>query len=391
MLIQCPSCRTTYRVADHIVTPPNATFRCSRCKHVFVLGETKTPTPPDTEMPEITKPQRESEENKELSFAFPSAERKERSEKFEKSNFEFPKPKAPDVERPMQRSTEPPKSEIQEPSFVVDEKFHALAPQEPPSPAPDDSHTTLTLREKQEDSWSINPPPPGEQSFAIPTKERSDGLQTTPLREAPLEFEKNSEGPLSSVIDEEPAPTPDLPEEQPLSTRPYLSLFCCLALFYSILTFVTQARPNIAATILKPIPLLGAYLYRTDHLQQGIDLQSLGSSFQPVPGSRDVLVVTGIAVNRNPVSVRGVKVEANIYNAEGKEVERQTIWVGNAISLKILRGIPAQEIADIQKLEPLKRFEVAAGQQVNFAIVFFKPTGNVKSFGCRVLSAEEAA
>ena len=38
MLIQCPNCRTTYRVSDEAVSGATPAFRCSRCKHTFELG-----------------------------------------------------------------------------------------------------------------------------------------------------------------------------------------------------------------------------------------------------------------------------------------------------------------------------------------------------------------
>ena len=42
MLVQCPSCRTTYRVADEVVKGAAPAFRCSRCKHNFELEGTET-------------------------------------------------------------------------------------------------------------------------------------------------------------------------------------------------------------------------------------------------------------------------------------------------------------------------------------------------------------
>ena len=35
MLVRCPSCATTYKVADEILTGTTPAFRCSRCKHTF--------------------------------------------------------------------------------------------------------------------------------------------------------------------------------------------------------------------------------------------------------------------------------------------------------------------------------------------------------------------
>ncbi|HEX7226456.1 MAG TPA: zinc-ribbon domain-containing protein, partial [Candidatus Binatia bacterium] len=35
MLVKCPSCATTYKVADEILTGTTPAFRCSRCQHTF--------------------------------------------------------------------------------------------------------------------------------------------------------------------------------------------------------------------------------------------------------------------------------------------------------------------------------------------------------------------
>jgi predicted Zn finger-like uncharacterized protein len=37
MLIQCPKCRTTYKVSDEVLQGSAPLFRCSRCKHTFEL------------------------------------------------------------------------------------------------------------------------------------------------------------------------------------------------------------------------------------------------------------------------------------------------------------------------------------------------------------------
>ncbi len=40
MLVQCPKCKTTYKVSDEVVKGTSPAFRCSRCKHTFELETT---------------------------------------------------------------------------------------------------------------------------------------------------------------------------------------------------------------------------------------------------------------------------------------------------------------------------------------------------------------
>jgi hypothetical protein len=51
----------------------------------------------------------------------------------------------------------------------------------------------------------------------------------------------------------------------------------------------------------------------------------------------------------------------------------------------------AQDISDLQRLKPLKSFEIPPGDSVSFTIVFLKPTKAAKDFGCEILSAEGEA
>ena len=146
----------------------------------------------------------------------------------------------------------------------------------------------------------------------------------------------------------------------------------------------------MANTLLTPtiIAKEALMVLKNNHLRPGIALQSLRPSFQTIQGNRQVFVLSGTAVNRNPVSVREVRLEGHIFNAEGKEIDRQIISVGNAISAKMLRDLTAQEISILQRLNPQKRFEIHSDESAGFVMVFLKPSAEVKNFSCRVLSVE---
>jgi hypothetical protein len=102
-------------------------------------------------------------------------------------------------------------------------------------------------------------------------------------------------------------------------------------------------------------------------------------------------VVTGTAQNQNPVVIREVRVAGQLYDLEGKETEQQIIWIGNAISPRIIRNMTLQDISDLQRLKPLKTFEIPPGDSIPFTIVFLKPTKETKDFSCEVLRAESEA
>jgi hypothetical protein len=176
--------------------------------------------------------------------------------------------------------------------------------------------------------------------------------------------------------------------DQAASTVPYLTLFGLLLIFFFLTTAYLEAHPKISETVVGKIPLIGPLVVKNNYLKDGVLLKSLRAAYQSIQGNREVLVVSGEAVNQNPVVIRELRVLGQLFNPEGKAVEQQVIWVGNALSPKIIRGMSAQDIVDLQRLKPLKSFEVPPGDSISFAIVFLRPSKEIKDFSCEVLSAE---
>jgi len=177
----------------------------------------------------------------------------------------------------------------------------------------------------------------------------------------------------------------------PVSVIPYISLFGILLLTFSLLTLIYQAQPARMEAYLRSIPLFGSVIFKNNHLRQGVVLESLRSGFQKILGGRQVFVITGKISNRNPVSVREIRLEGLIHTARGTEIGRQTISVGNPISSKLIRDMTVREIAILQRLKPQKRFEIAPDGSAAFTIVFLKPAKGIKAFSCRVLSTKGKA
>jgi hypothetical protein len=211
-------------------------------------------------------------------------------------------------------------------------------------------------------------------------------------RAAISEFADQLEQPFPADEDEEQAATAAaFDEEQSASTVPYLTLFAVLMLVFSIATLAYQIRPSAVEGLLQSIPRFGTSVFQNNHLRQGVILQSMRPSFQTIIGNREVFMVSGVAYNRNTESVREVQIEGQAFDARGKEIDRQAIWVGNAITPKIVKDLTAQEISILQKLSPQKRFEIPPQKGAAFVIVFFKARAEIKEFSCRVVSAESAA
>jgi predicted Zn finger-like uncharacterized protein len=343
MIIQCSSCKTTYRVADELLKDTTLAFRCSRCKHTFELAPSSTEDKLSGKTPSGETLSAKTEEEKELSFTFAASKQEGAEDRARVDDV------GETVNRPLSSlSDERLKSSDHDATFTNDEPFSSsgrlgsLAEDDLGSPAaraqPQDPQTLPRAREATDNIFSLDPY-----------------------------------------------------RDQSVSTTPYLTLFALLVIFFGFVTGFYVAHPDTSEGFVKTIPLVGGSVLKNNHLKKGVALQSLRASYQGIQGNREVFVVTGIAQNQNPVIIREVRVSGQIYNLEGKEIEQQTTWIGNAISPRIIRGMTVQDISDLQRLKPLKSFEIPPGDSISFTIVFLKPTKGIKDFSCEVLTAEDAA
>jgi predicted Zn finger-like uncharacterized protein len=351
MLVQCPKCKTTYKVSDEVIKGTSPAFRCSRCKHTFELETTPTIEPFSAKPPPGNNESIKAPDERELSFTFGAHVDTEESE--------------------SQNHKKPPPPERQE--------FSAPFAAEPPQTATRDetaeSWSMRVAEETDEKSFTMTAPQPVEQkTVAEPVV--AEPAQTSVGADPPSRETAENIVPINEFRD------------QAASTVPYLTLFGLLVIFFFLTTAYLEAHPKISESMVRKIPLIGPSVLRNSYLKNGVLLKSLRAGYQSIQGNREVLVVSGEAVNENPVVIREVRLLGQLYNREGKAVEQQMIWVGNALSPKIIRGMSAQDIVDLQRLKPLKSFEVPPGDSISFAIVFLRPTKEIKDFSCAVVSAE---
>lgn len=338
MLVKCPSCATAYNVSDDRMRGSAATFRCSRCKHVFELE-----VHPGSKGLALQASPAAPETDTELAFTF--GPRDQQSDTLENSENASTQPD----EMPSSRN-------------------HA----EP-------SRSLLTSEDTQQNQTAK--PEAGGQPLH---SGRARVLQDSPSSAHDERFDGVLPPPHSNNIS-----VLDSHRDQQASTLPYFTLFALLTLFFSLATAIHYTHPEKLENFIKNIPLVGTAIVKNDHLKDGVALQSIRGSYEAIQGNREVFLVTGRAMNQNSVVIREVQIAAETFSADEKSLEQQSMWIGNAISPKIIRGMTAQDIADLQRLKPLKTFEIPPGDSVPFTIVFLKPAKAVKDFTCAVVSAEE--
>jgi hypothetical protein len=331
-------------------------FRCSRCRHTFELEAEEPPQVPSEQANDGSVKSRAEVQDQELSFSFPTKE-----------------PAAP----------------------AVDDQ---PAPAVPVVPvvmnAPLDE--TPSKENAVEDQWSLNSENANDANeanddapFTLP--ELTSPAEPQPTFDAPEEFA--AEHPAIATEDDDADSVPNiLPMssymDQQASVLPYLTLFTLLMIGFSLAAVITHAHPKASEELIKNIPLLGTAVLKNSHLKDGILLQSLRGGYQTIQGNREVFVITGVALNQNPVVIREIQLTGKVHNDGGKELEQQTIWVGNTLSAKILRGMTLEDIPHLQSLKPLKSFEMPPGDSMPFAMVFLKASKGVKDFSCAVTFAD---
>jgi predicted Zn finger-like uncharacterized protein len=351
MLVKCPKCKTTYKVSEEVLKGAAPVFRCSRCKHTFELGVAERSAERTEMTPPVKAPSAASAEDDEPSFAFAPKEAAQASDEYKQPEDESIK----DIP-------------------LKDKSISAVRGDDP-------------------DHWSMSgSEPKSEEPFTftathdLPKLDKSFDPPGVPETRAPLsESTSTLSSPEGNILSLDPY------RDQQASIMPYLTLFGLLLIFFSVVTVFNQANPGVTAGVVRKIPLFGASVLRNNRLKDKVLLQSLYADYRSIQGNREVFVITGVALNRNPIIIREVRVKGQVYNQDGKELEQQTVWIGNAISPKIVRGMTAQDISDLQRLKPLKSFEIPPGDSIPFTIVFLRPAKGVRNFSCEVISAEGEA
>ncbi len=267
MLVRCPKCQTTYKVADDLLKGSAPAFRCSRCKHTFELDSHTTPdAAKETEIPAATAATRKGQE---LSLPF--------------------EPK-PDVVPP-------------DPDEV--------AATEPSATQSDSSESRIEPVEQ----WSLaDSARKDEHQFDLPESVRP--VQSRKAVEAPQDFPANDPffpkaGSIDDADDADNILAISSYREQKASVLPFVTLFVLLIIGFTFMSVISYAKPQASEAMIRQIPLVGSSVLRNDHLKRGILIQSLRSGYQSIQGNREVFLISGVALNQNPEVVREIQLSGD--------------------------------------------------------------------------------
>ncbi len=429
MIIRCPNCSTTYKIDGASFDAPQPTFRCSRCKHVFAVqirlrlrdedaAAAETAAPPTPEGPPTVDPGPEPEDRSDAHEPADTAGPAD-AETLEPE----PAPQAPEPETPetgaAARSADPPEPEPEpepEPApYLEPAPEPEIEPEPEPAPEPERETEPETLTPIAATARTVADPVRitdlGEADFphpdfdppaarTAPTDARQPDLpEPAPVIETIDLPRRSARAPDFRIDDDridddlvipprETRPAPPKAADGSGSIVPFVSLVGLAVFAFVLVSVIYQMSPQALDSLIRRIPWYGEAVFENRHFKRTLAFESLVSGVQPALNRTEVFVVSGKLVNGNDRGIHRVRVEAQLFDAEGKPLARQAIFLGNAISAKIIEEMSLREIALLQSLKPQNPYPIPPNESVNFTIVFPKPGAAVESFSCRVLSAE---
>lgn len=382
MIIRCPSCSTTYKVSGSVFDAPRPTFRCTRCKHIFTFQvrlqlddeDPSAAAATTNQMPEagaagdgpVAGGGSDTDEE-------PYAEGRVDTHDSQASRVEA----AGSHTGAAQGTLELPRTSAEAESASRDSSETQAVGEDYDEIQFDDPDFDPGVEVDRPD---VRPP----ESFDI---EEDD----VPIQDARKpDFEIDDDFLIRPRREAEPPPPPPRANARG-SIVPMVS-FVALAVFAFVLVWlIYQVNPRPLDALLRRIPWYGNTMFENRHFKSTLVFESLVSGVQPVLNQTEVFIVSGKLVNRNDRSVHKVRIETQLFDAEGKQIGREITFVGNGISAKTIQDMPFREISMLQSLKPLSAYRIPAAQSANFTVVFPKPDTAVESFSCRVISVDAAA
>lgn len=108
----------------------------------------------------------------------------------------------------------------------------------------------------------------------------------------------------------------------------------------------------------------------------------------------ELFVIEGSAVNNFPTVKERIKLQAELYDAQGQVVQSKQFLCGNTASLFQLQVLSREEINAVLQAKVgvlTNNTNLATGQAVPFMVVFYNPPGSVQEFGLSVVEARDPA
>lgn len=347
MIVECPACHTRYRTDSNAFIDEDTLFECSQahCQHVFSY----TPSVLHGGEPQTTPSVLTSALARQTDDFF--AEDSPKNGPVD-SRDEFPSPSSP-----------------------------------PPTSTPEPPLSKASRNERFDEPESFSAPEPAFSDGPYFDKEFDEPEQFS-APEAPFFADEED---TQDVEMTPPHPTARQEGLAIFSPRPVFIFLGCILLGYAVLTAYCLRHVADTETALSQLPVLGSLFSGERFSARHISLVNLKGGFWTTKENRRVFAISGKAANNALLPARSIQIEGALYDAEGKVIGQRIIFCGTDTLPTALGSLTIREIGILQNLVPPKQFNVAAGEAVNFLIVFTTPPATVAEFSSRVLAAQFGA
>jgi len=380
MIIECPMCRTRFRLDEAKIKGRGARVRCRRCGEAIVVlkpEEPQQPSAPDAGggLLDLRTVVRESLGDSQS----PSS------------------PGDPEEQAPLPSAPAAAEAEETRPSSLTDlavdfrpeEKIDLAVPAEPPKgTAPSDfmigGKETLDFlneeyqREGKGERFDISPRLQHEPRDVIPHEE-FPAPQPPDIPEAPMEERLSDAAPDTRSVPEAARPIPPSPLLQP-SLTVLLLLFLALAGGGAYLGF-TKGGQDLLRGLVPGMESL--WLRSAAKPGPQFDVRNLIGYYENKTSAGNLFVIKGQVANMGRVRKSGIRVHATLLDGRDQAVAEKTSYAGNVLPGETLRTasqVKIEEALSNRFGDKLVNMDIAPGKSVPFMVVFFNAPEGISAY-----------
>lgn len=438
MTVQCPRCRTQYKVPSARINDPRPVFKCTRCSLVF-SREAERPTrgsgkgradDKNLDLPFSTHGEREAsraqpgpsrlagedeptvaQDDDETLVGREDEDEEERAEEGDEDESADEQDDAGDDDEEVEEETEEedddePEPPRRAPGRSARDERSAIRAREAPR------HEVV--REKEEPAFVASAARERQRERErAPERERQRERPAPPRRgsrhdDPRLGADEDFSDELPELDDDEPRrpilASDDRQRRPPINPRravrsaakaggrsPLRAVaigVAAIAAIYLGLAVALDRRPAEALETLSQVPILGRLLGGDHLLVWRLQLAQVEGGLDQIKGGRPAYVVTGRAINTTSEDLRIIEIEGRLL-ANGVEQRRQTVYAANQ-QRKTVHDLSPSEVEMLLRLEPNRRFVIRPGESASFLLVFPDPPPGTTEVTCRVVNARTA-
>ena len=416
MTVQCPRCRTQYKIPSARISDPRPVFKCTRCSLVFSSDAERGP-----------RATARGKEDKNLALPFASRKERGRADEEEETVAGEDDPtvhgEADEVDLEDEETAEDEEESADEVEEEEDEEPEPARPARRASkprekagakePVEEPAFVARASREREKEKEKERERERERDRERERERERSGPSRRGNGRRDELRFRRDEDdldddGPTADLGDEDDEPRRSVlsasegkQRRPPINPRrgirsasatagrsPLRAVtigVTAIAVVYVALALALDRRPEAAIESLSRVPLLGRMLGGDHLLVWRLQLTDVDGGLDQIKGGRAAYVVTGRALNTTNEDLRVIEVEGRLL-ANGVEQRRQTVYAANQ-QRKTIQDLSPSEVEMLLRLEPNRRFVIHPGESASFLLVFPNPPPGATEVTCRVLDA----